>query len=277
MTVGAGTRVVIPEPTFTLYALLTAILGGEAVRVPLGPDLEYDADAHRAARGGSARRPSPSSARRTTRRAASLPPRGGGAPVRGSGRPGRGRRGVPRVRGAVGGAAAGRPREPRRAAHVLQGHGAGRPARRLPAGRARSWSREINKARLPYNLNFFSQVAALAALEEQGALEANVVRLRAAPRRALRATCARSRGVRAYPSRANFILFELDGRDPRGGLRVPLRRGRAGARREHRIRGWPLPARERGHRGGERGAPGRAPAGAGRGLAATAAGAREVR
>ena len=45
VTVGAGTRVVIPEPTFTLYALLTSILGGEAVRVSLGPDLEYDADA----------------------------------------------------------------------------------------------------------------------------------------------------------------------------------------------------------------------------------------
>ena len=43
VTVGPGTRVVIPEPTFTLYALLTGVLGGEAVRVPLGPDLEYDA------------------------------------------------------------------------------------------------------------------------------------------------------------------------------------------------------------------------------------------
>src|SRR5262249_38654774 len=42
VTVGAGTKVVIPEPTFTLYALLTTILGGEAVRVRLTPDLEYD-------------------------------------------------------------------------------------------------------------------------------------------------------------------------------------------------------------------------------------------
>ena len=30
VTVGAGTQVVIPEPTFTLYALLTTVLGGEA-------------------------------------------------------------------------------------------------------------------------------------------------------------------------------------------------------------------------------------------------------
>ena len=34
MTVGPGTKVVIPEPTFTLYALMTTILGGEPVRVP---------------------------------------------------------------------------------------------------------------------------------------------------------------------------------------------------------------------------------------------------
>ena len=55
VTVGPGTRVVIPEPTFTLYALLTRILGGEAVRVPLGPELEYDAGAlRRAARESGA-------------------------------------------------------------------------------------------------------------------------------------------------------------------------------------------------------------------------------
>src|SRR5687767_2431257 len=42
VTVGPGVRVAIPEPTFTLYALLTGILGGDLVRVALGPDLEYD-------------------------------------------------------------------------------------------------------------------------------------------------------------------------------------------------------------------------------------------
>ncbi len=44
-TVGPGTRVAIPEPTFTLYALLTTILGGEPVRVRLTPELQYDAAA----------------------------------------------------------------------------------------------------------------------------------------------------------------------------------------------------------------------------------------
>ncbi|MFI5185046.1 MAG: pyridoxal phosphate-dependent aminotransferase, partial [Vicinamibacteria bacterium] len=50
VTVGPGTRVVIPEPTFTLYALMTRMLGGDAVRVGLGPELEYEADAVAAAR-----------------------------------------------------------------------------------------------------------------------------------------------------------------------------------------------------------------------------------
>jgi hypothetical protein len=38
VTVGAGTKVVIPEPTFTLYALMTTILGGDPVRVPMVSD-----------------------------------------------------------------------------------------------------------------------------------------------------------------------------------------------------------------------------------------------
>src|SRR5262249_3299175 len=45
VTVAPGTRVVVPEPTFTLYALLTRILGGETVAAPLGPELEYQPEA----------------------------------------------------------------------------------------------------------------------------------------------------------------------------------------------------------------------------------------
>jgi histidinol-phosphate aminotransferase len=61
VTVGPGTRVVVPEPTFTLYAHLTRILGGEAVRVrlvpgraaaadPDAPAVQYDVSALLAAR-----------------------------------------------------------------------------------------------------------------------------------------------------------------------------------------------------------------------------------
>src|SRR5207237_707542 len=79
--------------------------------------------------------------------------------------------------------------------------------------------REVDKARLPYNVNFFSQMAALAALEDASALEANVARL-VRLREGLLAELQLLRGVRAYPSRANFILFALEGRPPRPAARA---------------------------------------------------------
>ena len=39
VTLGAGDVVVAPSPTFSLYRLLTAVLGGRYVPVPLGDGL----------------------------------------------------------------------------------------------------------------------------------------------------------------------------------------------------------------------------------------------
>jgi len=39
------TKVVIPSPTFTVYALIASILGAEVIRVPLNPDMSYNIDA----------------------------------------------------------------------------------------------------------------------------------------------------------------------------------------------------------------------------------------
>jgi len=47
--VAAGDAVVAPEPTFSLYRLLTGVLGGRYVPVPLGPDYSYDTSALAAA------------------------------------------------------------------------------------------------------------------------------------------------------------------------------------------------------------------------------------
>jgi histidinol dehydrogenase len=47
VTVGPGTRVLIPEPTFTLYRQIVTVLGGEVVSVPLTPALQFDTDAIR--------------------------------------------------------------------------------------------------------------------------------------------------------------------------------------------------------------------------------------
>jgi histidinol-phosphate aminotransferase len=44
VTLGAGDRVVAPSPTFSLYRLLTAVLGGRYVPVPLGNAFVFDVD-----------------------------------------------------------------------------------------------------------------------------------------------------------------------------------------------------------------------------------------
>lgn len=44
VALGAGDVVVAPAPTFALYRLLTAVLGGRYEPVPLGPGFKYDVD-----------------------------------------------------------------------------------------------------------------------------------------------------------------------------------------------------------------------------------------
>src|SRR6266478_4581810 len=49
VTVGAGKRVLINEPTFALYRQITTVLGGEVIGVPLNSELTYDGEALRGA------------------------------------------------------------------------------------------------------------------------------------------------------------------------------------------------------------------------------------
>jgi histidinol-phosphate aminotransferase len=74
---------------------------------------------------------------------------------------------------------------------------------------------EINKARLPYNLNFFSQLAALAVLRRPDAIRDSVRRLRRL-REELMATLGALPGITVHPSQANFFLLELHEADPKG-------------------------------------------------------------
>ncbi|MFY9607673.1 MAG: histidinol-phosphate transaminase [Blastocatellia bacterium] len=50
VTVGPGTRVVICEPTFTLYRQVVTVLGGEILRVPLTAAFQFDIEAIHALR-----------------------------------------------------------------------------------------------------------------------------------------------------------------------------------------------------------------------------------
>jgi len=218
VTVAAGVRVAIPEPTFTLYALLTRILGGEVVSVPLGPGFEYDAGA--LGRAGAA----------LTIVCSPNNPTGTAMSVDD----------VSRLCGRSEGLVvvdeayhefSGRSVVPLLAEHrnlvVLRTFSKAMAMAGLRVGyllAAPELVRQIDKARLPYNINFFSQMAALLALEESAALAASVGRLRVL-REAVFGALAAMPGVRPVPSEANFILFELRQADPKAVFEALYRDG----------------------------------------------------
>ncbi len=74
-----------------------------------------------------------------------------------------------------------------------------------------AWLEQINKVRLPYNVNVLAQVSAEFALGHQDILETQAVAIRR-DREDLQQAMAALPGITVYPSRANFILF----RAPRG-------------------------------------------------------------
>lgn len=68
-------------------------------------------------------------------------------------------------------------------------------------------AREVEKAVLPYNINFFSTAAALKLLENKDSLQCMIDEL-IESREILYAEMQAIDGITAFPSRANFILFE---------------------------------------------------------------------
>ena len=84
-----------------------------------------------------------------------------------------------------------------------------------------AWLDEIDKVRLPYNINVLTQLSAEFALRHADVLDEQSERIRS-EREALFAALNAMAGLRVYPSRANFILFRVpDGRagDIFAGLR----------------------------------------------------------
>lgn len=71
---------------------------------------------------------------------------------------------------------------------------------------------EVNKVRLPFNVNSFSQTIAVAALKQKKQLRA-AVNMVAAERDRLMDAMEQIMGVRPFPSEANFILFQVDDPD----------------------------------------------------------------
>jgi len=77
---------------------------------------------------------------------------------------------------------------------------------------AEAWIREIDKIRLPYNINVLTQAVAELALRHRDVFDEQTARIRE-QRGRLFARLEQMDGILPYPSQANFILFRTgDGR-----------------------------------------------------------------
>jgi histidinol-phosphate aminotransferase len=74
---------------------------------------------------------------------------------------------------------------------------------------APAWLREIDKLRLPYNIGVLTQASAEFALDHYSMLQEQAGRIRA-DRQTLFDALRTVPGVTAYPSQANFILFKVE-------------------------------------------------------------------
>jgi histidinol-phosphate aminotransferase len=207
VSVGPGVNVVIPEPTFTLYRLMTEVNGGSVADVPLTADLAFDVGAIiRRARETDAAVVVLCSPNNPTgcslsseeiarihdeTRAIVLADQAyvefGGDDV------------TPLL--------SSRPRlvvlrtfsKALRMAGLRAGYMLCHPA--LAA--------EVGKAKLPYNINFFTEVAAAEVLRARVELQPGIDLLRAERDRML-AEVGRIPGIRVFPSDANFFTFRVE-------------------------------------------------------------------
>jgi histidinol-phosphate aminotransferase len=81
---------------------------------------------------------------------------------------------------------------------------------------------EVNKVRLPFNLNILSQAVAREALKNKSSLRKNV-RLIVSERDRLFRELSKIEGITPYPSEANFVLFRV--KDPGGIYEELLKSG----------------------------------------------------
>jgi histidinol-phosphate aminotransferase len=207
VAVGPGVSVVIPEPTFTLYRLMTEVNGGTAVSIALADDLSFDVDAIvRAAQDTDAAvvvlcSPNNPTGAALTREEIERIHDSTGALIL-----------LDQAYVEFGGYEAiplldGRPR-----LVVLRTFSKAMAMAGLRAGYMLAdpaLTAEVNKAKLPYNINFFTECAAAEVLRSRPEMHPLIERI-TAERDRLYAEMRTIHGLRVYPSAANFILFRVD-------------------------------------------------------------------
>jgi histidinol-phosphate aminotransferase len=207
VVVGPGTSVVIPEPTFTLYRLMTEVNAGEVVSVPLAADLRFDVDAIiRAARESRAAvvvlctPNNPTGAALSLDEISHIHDEASGLVL------------VDQAYVEFGGADAICLLDSHPRLVVLRTFSKAMAMAGLRAGYMLAHpalTAEVNKAKLPYNVNFFTEVAAAEVLRARHLLEPGVAKLRDERDRLIREMSAIP-GLRVYPSEANFWVFRVE-------------------------------------------------------------------
>lgn len=221
VTVGPGTRVVIAEPTFTLYRLQASVLGGEVVGVPLDERLAFDVAAiARAAEGADVvvlcSPNNPTGCRIENGDLERLCAGFDGLVV------------VDEAYHEFSGETAVSLLERHPNLIVLRTFSKAMAMGGLRVGYMLSSPEiavEVNKAKLPYNLDFFSMTAAEVAVERYDDLLRPLVETLVAERERLIAAVAEIDGLTPYPSHANFFVVRTRRKTPRELFEALVARG----------------------------------------------------
>ena len=204
-TLGPGRRVVIPQPTFTLYALLAQILGAEVDSPLLDDSLRYDLEAiARAAKGAAvvviASPNNPTGCVVETSDVARLAADSEALFI------------LDEAYFDFHGESAIELTKSRRNVVVLRTFSKAFATAGLRFGLMICHPELrglFSAARLPYNLNIFTMAAVETALAHAGELQRHLEELRT-ERDRLYTELQRRAGIRVFASRANFLVFETD-------------------------------------------------------------------
>jgi histidinol-phosphate aminotransferase len=209
VVVGPGVSIIVPEPTFTLYRLMTEVGAGTVVPVPLDEALRFDVE-------GIARAAKESDAAAVVLCTPNNPT--GSALTREE---------ILRIHDAseslilldqayveFGGYDARELLEGRPRIVILRTFSKAMALAGLRAGYLLAdpaLVREVNKAKLPYNINFFTEYVAAGVLRHRELLRPQVAEMRA-QRDRIEGELRQLPGLRVFPSAANFVLFRVEAR-----------------------------------------------------------------